>query len=114
MTSRFPEAKKGARDAFEHAIGKALDVGEAEAEKRLERIDDTKGYDLPIDVGQEQSQLSGRIEYEPFYGRWFEYGTVYIPASPFIGPAHRKMRKTFKDYVGDEFEPWVRKRTGWR
>lgn len=114
MTSRFPEAKKGARDAFEHAIGKALDVGEAEAEKRLERIDDTKGYDLPIDVGQEQSQMSGRIEYDPFYGRWFEYGTVYIPATPFMRPAHRKMRKEFIAKVGDDFEGWVRKRTRMR
>lgn len=114
VTSRFPQAKKGAHDAINHAIDAALNVGEAEAEKRLERIDDTKGYDLPIDIEQQQSKNSGQIEYAPWYGRFFEYGTVYITASPFMRPAHRRMRKEFKDKMADDFEPWVRRSTRWR
>lgn len=108
--SRFPAAKKGAADAIEHAVSRALDHGEAEAEKRLERIDDTRGYDLPIEIEQSQQGQSGKIEYEPWYGRFFEYGTVHIPAAPFIRPAHRKMRKVFKDELGDTFEGFVRRR----
>jgi HK97 gp10 family phage protein len=114
MTSRFPEAKKGARDAFDARDqesagrwggGSGETVG---ADRRHEGLRPPDRH-RPVAVKD-----SGQIEYDPWYGRFFEYGTVYIPASPFMRPAHRKMRKVFKDEMGANFEPWVRKRTGWR
>jgi HK97 gp10 family phage protein len=111
IESRFPAVKAAAHEAVRHARDKALDAGEHEAERKLELVDNSRGYDLPIDVGQENIGFqSGRIFYEPWYGRFFEYGTVRIPASPFMRPAHRKMRKVFKDDMGDNFENFVRRR----
>lgn len=111
LESRFPAVKDAAHDAVRAARDLALNVGEGEAEKRLEMVDNTRGYELPIDVQQEKTGFqSGRIFYEPWYGRFFEYGTTYIPAAPFMRPAHRKMRKTFVEELGDNFEGWVRKR----
>lgn len=111
LESRFPAAKAAAHEAVRHARDRALNAGEGEAEKRLERIDDTRGYELPIDVQQENIGFqSGRIYYEPWWGRFFEYGTVHIEAAPFMRPAHRKMRRVFKDEMADNFEGFVRRR----
>lgn len=110
LESRFQEVKKAARDAKREAIRLAVNVGEGEAEKRLERIDDTRGYELPIDVKSETGDDEGKIVYEPWYGRFFEYGTVRIPAASFMRPAHRKMRKVFVAELGDNFEGWVKRR----
>ena len=90
-------------------------MGELEAEKRLERVDNTRGYNLPIDIQQETlGHQSGRIVYDPFYGKFFEYGTVYIQASPFMRPAHRKMRKKFLDEMGDNCEKFISRRASVR
>lgn len=110
LVSRFPEVKKAAREAVQKAVDQALAHGESEAEKRLERIDDTRGYELPINIEQQKDRDGGKISYDPWYGKFFEYGTVRIPAAPFMRPAHRKMRKVFKDVMADDFEGFVRKR----
>ena len=111
IESRFPAVKEAAYEAVVHARDAALDEGEAEAEKRLERIDDTKGYELPINIEQRTiGHQSGLIEYNEWYGRFFEYGTVFINASPFMRPAHRKMRKRFIAELDDNFEGWVRRK----
>ena len=98
------------KDAVDVAVRLALNVGEGEAEKRLERIDDTRGYELPIDIGQEKWRGGGKISYEPWYGRFFEYGTVNIQAASFMRPAHRKMRKAFLATMPDTFEGFVKRR----
>lgn len=111
LESRFPAVKDAAHDAVRHARDLALNVGEGEAEKRLERLDDSRGYELPIDVGQEKTGFqSGRIFYDPWYGRFFEYGTATIPAGPFMRPAHRKMRKAFLESMGDDFPGFIRRK----
>jgi hypothetical protein len=112
LVSKFPEVKDSMRDAIRVASELALNTGEGEAEKRLERIDDTRGYELPIDIKQDRDSdgLGGKIYYEPFYGRWFEYGTVRIPAASFMRPAHRKMRKTFLETMGPTFDGFVKRR----
>jgi HK97 gp10 family phage protein len=115
LRSNFPAVKKAGHEVVAMARDLALNVGEGEAEKRLERIDDTRGYDLPIDIKQEKLGFqSGRIYYEPWYGRFFEYGTAHIPAASFMRPAHRKMRKVFIGAMGTHFEGWVRRRAGVR
>lgn len=111
LVSRFPAAKEGAYDAVKNARRLALNAGEGEAEKRLERLDDTRGYELPIDVDQENiGHQSGRIFYDNWYGKFFEYGTTYIPASPFMRPASRKMRKVFLAEMGDKLEGFIGRR----
>lgn len=111
LESRFPAVKAGAHDAVRAARTLALNAGEGEAEKRLERIDDTRGYELPIDIGQENLGFqSGRIFYTPWYGKFFEYGTVRIPAAPFMRPAHRKMRKTFLVAMDGTVEKFIKRR----
>jgi hypothetical protein len=112
LVSKFPEVKDSMRDAIRTASTLALNVGEGEAEKRLERIDDTRGYELPIDVGQDRDSdgLGGKIYYAPWYGRFFEYGTVRIPAASFMRPANRKMRKAFLATMPDTFEGFVKRR----
>jgi HK97 gp10 family phage protein len=110
LESNFAEVKDAAADTVDRAVRLALNVGEGEAEKRLERIDDTRGYELPIDIVQQKWRKGGKIIYEPWYGRFFEYGTVRIPAGPFMRPAHRKMRKVFVGVLGDQFEGFVKRR----
>lgn len=112
LVSHFPQAKRAARDGFQKAIELGTNVMEGEAEKRLERIDDTRGYELPIDIQQETSDQEGRIFYPHFYGRFFEYGTVYIPASPFMKGAHRKGKKAFLDEVHQKLDGYIQRRAG--
>ena len=57
--------------------------GEAEAEKRLERVNDQRGYNLPTEIEQEKTgHQSGLIRYGDWFGKFFEYGTVYIAPQP--------------------------------
>jgi HK97 gp10 family phage protein len=110
LESRFPAAKW---DAIQNARDRALDEGEHEAENRLERANDARGYNLPTEIEQEKTgHQSGLIRYGEFYGKWFEYGTVYIAPSPFMRPAHRKMRRRFLDEMGDEAPKFIRRRVG--
>ena len=113
LVSRFPEVKRGSWDAARSAVKHALDVGEHEAERKLEAIDDTRGYNLPINIGQWMlGHQSGMIFYEPWWGRFFEYGTVRIPAASFMRPAHRKMRKAFLEDMHGDVEKFIRRRVG--
>jgi hypothetical protein len=113
LESRFPAAKKGMWDAIQNARDRALDEGEHEAENRLERANDARGYNQPTEIEQEKTgHQSGLIRYGEFYGKWFEYGTVYIAPSPFMRPAHRKMRRRFLDEMGDEAPKFIRRRVG--
>ena len=113
LESRFPAAKKGMWDAVERARDRALDEGEAEAEKRLERANDSRGYNLPTEIEQHKTGFqSGLIRYGDWFGKFFEYGTVYIAPAPFMRPAHRKMRKRFLSEMGDNAEPFIRRKVG--
>lgn len=115
LTSRFPEAVKGGHDAMDNAIKEALIVGQEEAQARLGR----SGYDVdPFNVHKKHFKgthgLDGGMIFvhsDHWYYRFFETGTVFIRATPFMRPAHRKMRRTFEQEMGDEFEGYVRKRT---
>jgi hypothetical protein len=112
LESKIPQVKDSMHDALRVAVELALNTGEGEAEKRLERIDDTRGYELPIDVGQDKTDggKGGRIFYAPWYGAFFEYGTPTIPAASFMRPANRKMRKAFLATMPDTFEGFVKRR----
>ena len=111
LRSDFPAVKKAAFEVVQKARDQALLDMENTANDRLEKTDVQRGYDLPVDVQKENiGHQSGRIFYEHFYGKFFEYGTTYIPAASFMRPAHRKGRKTFLAIMGDDFEGFVRRR----
>lgn len=104
VVSRFRQAREWADDKTEDAVEKAIDEGEKAANIRLERANSQRGYNLPASV--EKSKIGkhgGQIEYPEFYGRFFEFGTVYIDAMPFMRPGHRKMRAAFKREMGHLF-----------
>lgn len=105
IQSRFRQAGDHARKQTHEAVEKALDEGEKAANIRIERANSQRGYNLPAAVEKQgTSYHSGLIEYPEFFGRFFEYGTVYIDAMPFMRPGHRKMRSTFKKEMGDLFK----------
>lgn len=104
IKSRFREAGLFARKQTHEAVQKALEDGEKTANIRVERLNATHGYNLPADVRREGTGYhSGQIRYPHFYGRFFEYGFYSVPGMPFIRPAHRKMRATFKREMGHLF-----------
>lgn len=116
MESRFPAVKKAAHDVVRHARDEALIEGQEETRRRISKGAAARGYDLdPFVVEKEDIGFqSGRIfvDSENWYYRFFEFGTVFIAPIPFMRPAHRKMRKVFRQEMGDNFEKFVRRRVG--
>jgi HK97 gp10 family phage protein len=116
FTSRFPEAKKGGHDGVAHAVKAATADGRDEAVKRIGKARSVRGYKLDPGIIREKhfkGGVEGGMVFVPsdhWYYRFFETGTVYIPATPFMRPANRKMRKTFTEKMGEDFEPFIRKR----
>ena len=108
LRSDFPAAKQGAYETVQLARKLALDAGEEVAKRRIE----SSPYELhPEDVGQENIGFqSGRVFFDPFYGKFFEYGTVHIQPSPFMRPAHRQMRKIFLGVMGHQLEGFISRR----
>ena len=107
LESHFKQAIDVASDRFSDAIEKAIDAGEREANIRIERTDAQRGYNLPASVESHKlGEKSGYIEHPMWQMRFFEFGTVYIDAAPFMRPGHRKMRAVFKEEVGDLFKGW--------
>lgn len=111
LVSRFPAVKHAGHEAVRHARDLAIQAGKETANGAIERVNARRDFHLPADVRKERiGNQSGKIVYDHFFGRWFEYGTVFIPASSFMRPANRKMRKVFIGELGDNFEGWVRRR----
>lgn len=114
LVSKFPEVKRASREITQLAITQATLAGQNKADDRIASNDMKTGYNLPIDTQKDVRPMQGRITYDHWWGRFFEYGTVYIPAVPFMRPANREMRKVFTTIMGKEFEGWVRRRAGVR
>jgi HK97 gp10 family phage protein len=111
IESRFPAAKKAAHETVQFARELALSEGKATANAKISKTDAQRGYKLPADVQKENIGFqSGKIFYDEWYGRFFEYGTVNIQAAPFMRPAARVMRKVFIGAMGTHFEGWVKRR----
>lgn len=115
LESRFPQAKHATHQAVAKAVEDAVVDGQEEAQKRIGRVRDTKGYDLnPFEIrrklfdgGQDGGMVF--VTSDKWFYRFFEWGTVYINASPFMRPAHRKMRQRFLKEM-PEIEGFVRRR----
>lgn len=110
VTSKLPQAKRAMHDQIEKAQAQALNIGEREAESRLQRVNSSRGYLLPTDVEQEIEDKEARLVYDNWYGHFFEYGTTYIVASPFMRPAGRKMNKAFTKAMKSDTEAAIRRK----
>ena len=100
LYSRFPAAKEAAYEMVQRSRELALAAGKETAIRKVQQLNDTRGYDLPEDkIDKEYIGFqSGRVFIgggDEFWWRFFEYGTVYWPAFPMIRPASRVMRKIF-------------------
>lgn len=111
INNRFNHVRKQAITETAAAVRAAVAVGEAEAKNRLQRGESQRGYSLNTlyDTIHQESDgtLRGKVVAgggDAWYGRLFEYGTVYITAIPFMRPASRKMRKTFMLEMGGLFK----------
>lgn len=121
LESRFPVVKEAAYEVVQEAREAALEVGKTVAQQRWDTQAEQRGYDInAITIEEEHLGFqSGRIYADaeserhgadPFWERWFEYGTAQIPAMPFMRPGARAMRKTFIGIMGAHFDGWVRRR----
>ena len=115
LTSNFHAAKKAGNDAIEDLINKATDEMHDKAQLRLQQGAEKRGYDLdPGDIEKETFGKDGKITFKQWWGRFFEYGTIYIQAVSFMRPGHRAGRKYIKDKAPDIFEGWFRRKASVR
>jgi len=115
LVSNFRAAENAAHEVVSASVRTAVLAGRERAAERLDMQASRRDYNLSgADVGSEAHADDGKIFYEPFYGRFFEYGTVHIEAMPFMRPGSRAMRKTFKLMMGANFERWIALKAGMR
>jgi hypothetical protein len=104
LKSRFREAGTWARKQTHEAVEHALEEGEKTANIRIEKGNASRDYQLPADVEKEGTGYhSGLIRYNHFFGVFFERGFYSVAPWPFMRPAHAKMRKVFKQDMGNLF-----------
>src|SRR6266498_1316275 len=105
IVSRFPAAKEAAYETVRVARELALAAGKETAIRKVQALNDSRGYNLPEDeIDKENIGFqSGRVYIggsDEFWWRFFEYGSLNIPAFPMIRPASRVMRKIFLAEMG--------------
>ena len=115
VVSNFPAVKRAGWETVQHARGLALAAGEETAIQKVQALNDQRGYNLPEDqIGKEKiGHQSGRVFIggkDQFWWRFFEYGTVYLPAFPMIRPASRVMRKIFLAEMGGNLQKFISRR----
>jgi hypothetical protein len=111
VKSELPAVKSAVGDFCSQARDKALKAGVAAANDSLKSTNAAKDYNLPVDVtSQTDGKKKGAIGYPHFYGGWFEYGTVFIGAVPFIRPGGQAMAKAFQQETQDNVENAVAKK----
>jgi hypothetical protein len=49
---------------------------------------------------------------DEWWWRFFEFGTVYIPAMPSLRPGYLKARRVLLQELDTDFEGWISKRAG--
>lgn len=113
--SNFPAAKKAAYETVQVARELALSAGKETAIRKVQALNDSRGYNLPEDeIDKENIGFqSGRVYIgggDEFWWRFFEYGTRYIPAFPMIRPAHRVMRKVFLAEMAGTLDKFIGRR----
>lgn len=115
IRSNFKAVKGAAKEAIDDATREALVTGQEEHQRRIENTNSQRGYDLDPFVARRKEFGGGEggmifVHSDNWYYKFFEYGTTYIPASPAMRPAARKMGKAFRDGMGDKLEPTIRRK----
>jgi hypothetical protein len=118
----FPAVKKAAHELVQQAREVWLETSAEEAERKAQSQAATRGYALQVGIDKERLGFqSARISAvthserhgdDPFFLRFFEYGTVFIQAMPFIRPGARKGNKAFLAIMGTQLEGKIRRRVG--
>lgn len=124
IRSEFPAVKKAAWETVAAAREVWKHVGEETAEDKAASQAATRGYALQVGVGSEnighQSARifpvthSSRWGDDPWFLRFFEYGTVNIQPMPFMRPAARVANKAFVAAMGTQLEGKIRRRASVR
>ena len=124
IESNFPAAKKVGWETVQEARELWKHTGSQSAEEKVMKDSATRGYALQVGVGSEnvghQSArffpvtFSSRWGSDPWFLRFFEYGTVFIKAMPFVRPAARKADKAFVAAMGNRLEGTIRRRASVR
>lgn len=124
VQSNFKAVKKAGWETVREARELWLEVGQETAQSKVDDQAATRGYNLKVGIGKERLGFqSARIFTtahsekwgdDPFFLRFFEYGSVQIPAMPFIRPAARKANKAFVGAMGDKLEGKIRRRASVR
>ena len=113
VRSNFLVAAAAGRVAVRDAVGKAVDAGQKRADERARQQASSRGYNLhELEIEKEHQGEKGRIWTDPWWARFFEYGTVHISAMPFIRPGSRQMRKVLKQELGENFHKFVAAKAG--
>lgn len=120
IRSRFPAAKKAAHEVVQQAREVWMEVGQETAQQRVESQAASRGYALQVGIEKERIGFQSARIYavthserwgdDPFFLRFFEYGSANIPAMSFMRPGARKANKAFVATMGSHFEGWVRRR----
>jgi hypothetical protein len=120
IRSEFPAVKRAAWETVQKARETWLEVGAKEAQEKVDSQAATRGYNLSIGIGKERlgfqsariftTAHSVRWGDDPFWERFFEYGTLTIPAMPFVRPAARKANKAFLLEMGTKLEGNIRRK----
>lgn len=124
IESKFPAVKRAGWEAVSEARELWLEVGQETAQQKVENQASTRGYALQVGIEKERighqsariftTAHSERWGEDPFYLRFFEYGTVHIPAMPFMRPAARKANKAFATALGTQLEGKIRRKASVR
>ena len=98
-----------------------LRTAEETAQHKVSDQAASRGYELQVGIeGERLGHQSARVfadthsskwGNDPWFLRFFEYGSVTIPAMPFMRPAARKANKAFVAAMGDHLEGNIRKRS---
>jgi hypothetical protein len=111
LRSNFKAAEAAGDDAIAELIQKGTERMHEVAAGRLDKAAGQRGYNLySTDLDMHIGDDDGRIEYKPFYGKFFEYGTVHIQAMPFIRPGYRAGRKLVKEDAPEVFVKWFNRK----
>jgi HK97 gp10 family phage protein len=124
IQSNFPAVKKAGWETVQEAREVWLEEAQSTAEQKFESQASSRGYALQVGIEKERIGFqsarifavahSERWGDDPFYLRFFEYGSVQIPAMPFIRPAARKANKAFVSTMGSHLEGKIRRKASVR
>jgi hypothetical protein len=111
LRSNFRAVKGAGHDALAELIEKATDEMERTATTKISQASERRGYNISTEhLEAGHSDDDGWIRFTQFWGRFFEYGTVYIAAMPFMRPAHRAGRKVIKTDASHVFQKWFNRK----